>query len=122
MATVIIIALLAAICVFGVISYCKKLKHGCCGAGGDSEQRVEKSFNPAEYQFHYTIKIGGMSCGKCAARIENAFSRRDGIHAKADYKSGRAEVYAKQPIPEPVLRTTVVELGYSVEEVISHEL
>ena len=39
MANAIIIAVLVLICVFAVRSYCRKLKQGCCGGGGDQVQK-----------------------------------------------------------------------------------
>ena len=38
--TVIICAVLALIAALAIRSYVKKLRNGCCGAGGDSEKRL----------------------------------------------------------------------------------
>lgn len=40
-ATIIICVVIAAICIFAVISYRKKLKNGCCGGGGDEVKHVK---------------------------------------------------------------------------------
>ena len=40
-ATIIICVAIAAICIFAVISYRKKLKNGCCGGGGDEVKHVK---------------------------------------------------------------------------------
>ena len=40
-ATIIICGVIAAICIFAVISYRKKLKNGCCGGGGDEVKHVK---------------------------------------------------------------------------------
>lgn len=117
MATAIIIVLLVAACFFAVWSYVKKLSRGCCGAGGDKENKVAKTADLAEYKYHYSVKIGGMSCKNCAVRIENAFNRQEGIFARVDFKSGAADISAKEPLPEIVIRQTVVGLGYSVREI-----
>ena len=42
--------------------------------------------------------------------------------ARVDFKSGAAEVFAKEPLPEFVIRQTVIGVGYSVEEVKQNEL
>ena len=114
MTTVIIISVLIVVCFIAVRTYVKKLAHGCCGAGGDKEQKLTKTADLAEYKFRYCVKIGGMSCKNCAVRIENAFNRQEGIFARVDFKSGTADIYAKEPLPEIVIRQTVIGLGYSV--------
>ena len=122
MTTAIIIVLLVGACVMAVKSYAKKLSHGCCGAGGDKEQKLTKTADLAEYKFRYCVKIGGMSCKNCAVRIENAFNRQEGIYAQVDFKNGSAEVSAKKPLPEIVIRQIVIGLGYSVEEIKQNKL
>ena len=122
MPTVIIIVVLVAACAFAVWSYVRKLSRGCCGAGGDRERKVTKTADLADCKFRYSVKIGGMSCKNCAVRIENAFNRQEGVFARVDFKSGAAEVSAKEPLPEFVIRQTVIGVGYSVEEVKQNEL
>lgn len=122
MTTAIIIVLLVGACVMAVKSYAKKLSHGCCGAGGDKERKLTKTADLSEYNYNYSVKIGGMTCMNCAARIENAFNRHNGIVARVNFKSGTAEVSAKEPLPEIVIRQTVVGLGYSVEVIEQNEL
>ena len=115
MATAIIIILLILVCVFSVKSYMKKLAHGCCGTGGDDEKAPEAKADISEYKYKYTVKVGGMSCKNCAAKIENTLSRKEGLYAKADFKNGTAEIYSKADVSEFTIRQTVVGLGYSVE-------
>ena len=114
--------LLVGACVMAVKSYAKKLSHGCCGEGGDKERKVAETADLSEYKYHYSVKIGGMSCKNCAVRIENAFNRQNGIVARVNFKSGTAEVSAKEPLTEIVIRQTVIGLGYSVEEIKQNEL
>lgn len=120
--TAAIIIALALVCFIAIRSYLKKLAHGCCGAGstgsagGDKERRLRDA-DLSGYAHHYSVKIGGMTCKNCALRIENAFNRQEGIAARVDFKSGLAEVASNAQIPELTLRKTVVELGYSVEEI-----
>ena len=117
MATAIIIILLILICIVSVKSYVKKLAHGCCGTGGDDEKVSEIKADTSEYKYKYTVKVGGMSCKNCAAKIENTFSRKDGLYAKADFKSGTAEIHSNDDVSEFTIRQTVVGLGYSVEKI-----
>lgn len=121
MATGIIICVIIVICIFTVKSYMKKLTHGCCGAGGDNEKTENHKTDLSECRYEYTIFIDGMSCNKCAARIENAFNRH-GIYAQADLKKGIAEIYSKNPVSEFSIRQTIVGLGYSVKNTVAKEL
>lgn len=95
----------------------KKLAHGCCGTGGDEEKVSEIKADLSEYEYKYTVKIGGMSCKNCAAKIENALNRKDGLYADVDFKSGAAEIYSNTDVTEFTIRQTVVGLGYSVEKI-----
>lgn len=122
MTTAIIIVLLVGVCAFAVWSYLKKLSHGCCGAGGDKEQKISKTADLSEFKYNYSVKIGGMTCKNCAVRIENAFNRQEGMFGQVDFKCGTAEVSAKEPLPEIIIRQTVIGLGYSVEGIIQNEL
>ncbi|MDE5742342.1 MAG: cation transporter [Oscillospiraceae bacterium] len=115
MATAIILILLILICIFSVKSYIKKLAHGCCGTGDDDEKASETKADLSECKYKYTVKVGGMSCKNCAAKIENVFNRKDGLYAKADFENGTAEIYSNAEVSEFTVRQTVVGLGYSVE-------
>ena len=121
MATGIIIALLITICITAIKSYLKKLAHGCCGAGGDEEKRSKSKRDLSDCKYRYSMKIGGMSCKNCAAKIENAFNRQ-GIYAQTDFKNGTAEIYSPSPVAEFKVRQTIVGLGYSVERTEENEL
>ena len=53
-ATIIICGVIAAICIFAVISYRKKLKNGCCGGGGDEVKHVKpQDTNVNDYDHVY---------------------------------------------------------------------
>ena len=53
-ATIIICVVIAAICIFAVISYRKKLKNGCCGGGGDEVKHVKPQDTNAVSYTHLT--------------------------------------------------------------------
>lgn len=121
MITVIIIAALAAACFFAVRSYMKKISYGCCGAGGGEIDEKLKKPDISECKYKYTVKIGGMSCKKCAERIENAFLRQ-GIAAEVNHVKGEAVLYSKEPTSEFTIRSTVIGLNYTVERIEENEL
>ena len=118
-ATIIIIAVLVVVCAFAVRSIIIKADRGCCGGASDKTERVKKSAEDCLY--HYVIRVSGMSCGKCAARIENAFNRREGFSASVDLAGGTAEVSTVQPVSELILRKTICDLGYSAGEITIRE-
>lgn len=47
----IIISVLVVVCFIAVRSYVKKLAHGCCGGGGDKEQKLTKTTDLSEFRF-----------------------------------------------------------------------
>ena len=122
MATGIIISVLIVVCLIAVRTYVKKLAHGCCGVDGDKERKIAETADLSDCKYRYTVKIGGMTCNNCAARIENMLNRQEGIFARVDLKIGIAEISAKEALPEIVIRQRIVGLGYSVEEIKQNEL
>ena len=57
-ATIIICVVIAAICMFAVISYRKKLKNGCCGGGDDEVKHVKpQDTNVNDYDHVYRMDI-----------------------------------------------------------------
>ena len=65
------------------------------------------------------IKIEGMSCGHCQARVEKALNAIDGVEAKVDLKKKAAIVNLKSDVSDDVFKNAINEAGYefiSVEE------
>ena len=116
--TAVIVAVLAAISVIAVIRYVRTLSGGCCGTGGDKPRRIEAVCG--SYDIRCAVEVGGMSCEKCAVRIENGFNRQQGICAKADFRNGIVHIAAQEPIPELMIRKTIVDLGYTAGKIL-HE-
>lgn len=114
--TILIIAVLAVICVIAVLSIIKRANKGCCGAGGgDIEEKIVK--DTSDFTHVCRVKIGGMHCDKCASRIATAFNRQDGVFAEVSWKTGEALIRSKEPLPELVIRQTVMGLDYTVESI-----
>lgn len=112
--TVVICVVLGLVCVLGVRSYLKKLKSGCCGAGGDEVKRVRPlDRNVSHYPYVKVVRIDGMHCQNCAKRIENAFNTQDGFFAKVDLAKQRAIVRSKREVPDRELKQVVRNVGYS---------
>ena len=113
--TILISVVLLLIVVFAVRSYSKKLKSGCCGAGGDSVKKVRPGDRDiSHYPYAKTIHVEGMHCENCARRVENAFNGRDGFYAKVDLSKKTADVYMKNPADTALIADIVRRSGYEV--------
>ena len=99
-ATIIICVVIAAICIFAVISYRKKLKNGCCGGGGDEVKHVKpQDTNVNDYDHVYRMDIEGMH----------------------DLAGKFARIYTKKPVEEAVLKQTVWRAGYEPKTVTAEK-
>lgn len=116
MATAIIVVILVLICIFSVKSYLKKLRGGCCGAGGDAPEKKVKvaDRNKANYPYQAVALIDGMACGNCATRVENALNSMDGVWAKVDLSKRQATILSKALLDEQEVRSAVRKQGYTV--------
>lgn len=112
MSTVIICIILAAICIYAIFSYKKKLNSGCCGGGGDIKIKP-KDANISHYPHKVTVYINGMTCEHCKNRVENAFNDTDGCYAKVNLKRKCAELWTKSLPNEESIRTLVEKAGYT---------
>jgi len=66
---------------------------------------------------HLTLKIDGMSCGHCVARVEKALSRLDGVGVRR-VEIGSAEIdYDPARTPFARIRETIEDAGYTAHAV-----
>lgn len=63
------------------------------------------------------IKINGMSCAHCSARVEKALNSIAGVTAKVDLVKKQAVADIKDPVSDDDLRNAVVNAGYEVVEI-----
>ena len=59
------------------------------------------------------LVIGGMTCGSCAARIENRLNRIEGVSASVNYATEKARVRYTDAVAPEDLVTTVTRSGYT---------
>lgn len=120
LSTIIIVAILTIICVFAVISYVKKIKHGCCGSDGygstgTAEKRIKIiDKKPEHYKSCVQLTISGMTCSRCKLRVENALNAKKNVWAEVNLKEGTALVRMKEELPDDTLRRIVSRAGYTV--------
>lgn len=60
------------------------------------------------------IKIEGMSCGHCQARVEKALSAVNGVKAKVNLGKKEAVIDFSADISDDVFINAVTEAGYEV--------
>jgi copper ion binding protein len=66
---------------------------------------------------HLSIKIDGMSCGHCVARVEKALKKLDGVHV-IRVEVGAAEVtYDPAQSPFAKIREAIDDAGYTAHPV-----
>ncbi len=63
-----------------------------------------------------TIKIEGMHCANCSARVENALKSL-GLIVNVNFESGTATVDGAVIPEDAVIRSTVEDLGFDVASI-----
>ena len=62
-----------------------------------------------------TIRIEGMSCGHCSARVTKALEALEGVSGVAvDLEKGVAVLEAEAAVTEAILREAIDDAGYDV--------
>ena len=62
-----------------------------------------------------TLKIEGMMCGHCEARVKKALEAMDGVtSAEVSHEKGSAIVTLANDVPNDVLKKAVEEQDYTV--------
>ncbi|MDF3298858.1 heavy metal translocating P-type ATPase [Streptomyces tropicalis] len=62
------------------------------------------------------LRIGGMTCASCAARVEKKLNRMDGVTATVNFATGKARIACPEDVGVADLIATVVKTGYTAEE------
>ena len=66
------------------------------------------------------LKVGGMTCASCAARIEKKLNRMDGVTASVNYATERALVTVPEGVTHEDVVATVEATGYTAAPVMPH--
>ncbi|MCX5524211.1 heavy metal translocating P-type ATPase [Streptomyces bobili] len=62
------------------------------------------------------LRIGGMTCASCAARVEKKLNRMDGVTATVNYATEKARISYPAEVRVADLIATVVKTGYTAEK------
>ena len=87
----------------------------CCGGGGKSKAVKPKKLD--KVLSVKTVKIDGMTCKNCVARVQNALNSVDGISAKVSLGSKSANVKLGRDISDSEISDIISNLGYTVTEI-----
>ena len=91
-------------------------RRDCCSgarrdvAGGGRVAVVDH--DASHYPYAYELCVDGMSCGHCAAVVEDALNAPGGTWATVDLRAGRARVLSKAELDPAALLASVHEAGY----------
>ena len=77
------------------------------------QNQLENKENKGEFAMTEKImKIEGMACGHCSARVENALNAIDGVSATVDLEAKTASITLTKPVDDQVLIKAVTDAGY----------
>ena len=117
MADIIIILIVIVLMFFAGKSAVKHFKGegACCGGGsGSNSKKAKAKFLDGPVIGRKTIKISGMTCEHCAARVTEALNEIDGVVANVDLKGKCAEVSYDREISTADLKNAIKNAGYEV--------
>ena len=114
MENLLIFAVLAVVIAVGVLSTMKHFtkKSGCCGSGTFRENK--KLAHTAGKKI---VRIEGMMCENCEARVERYLNEIPGAAARASHKKNHAIVSYENAITDAQIIAAVEKAGYKVLEI-----
>lgn len=112
MENVVIVAALLMVLILGLRHGKKHFSGGgCCGSGSNTI-RTKKTLTEPEIG-RMVLRVEGMHCENCQARVENALNRLDGVACLVDLRKKTATVRYSRPVAAEELCQTLEKLGYS---------
>ena len=85
---------------------------GCCGGGGKAKLIKPKKLD--KVVAIKVIKIDGMTCDHCSARIQNALNSMGDVNAKVNRSRNCAVVKLGREIDDAEIEAVITDLGYTV--------
>ena len=109
----IIILILGFLLFFSVKSTISHFRgEGSCCGGGSRDVKV-KTKKLGTVVSTKVIKIDGMHCEHCYARVHNTLNSMDGVSARICGKKGEAVIRLEKEIDDSVLMKVIDDLGYT---------
>ena len=109
----IVIIILAVILFFAIKNTIPHFKGegSCCGGGGKPKRNKPGKIGPVVSQ--KIVKINGMSCEHCYARVQNALNSIEGVNAKVNGSRDCAVIKTDREIDDEKIRFVITDLGYT---------
>ena len=79
-----------------------------------SNKHKKQQLSEEEKIMKKTMKIEGMSCGHCSARVESALNAIENVSAVVDLENKTANITLTENVDNAVLKKAVTEAGYEV--------
>lgn len=88
----------------------------CCGKKSAKKAGRVRVTDTDEANYPYTtdVPVGGMTCEKCVAAVENALNSIDGVWARVSLAEKNAHVLSKQPLDMERAKDVLRDAGYYV--------
>lgn len=83
----------------------------------DTQAADNKTIKEEPIMTTHTMKIEGMMCSHCSARVEKALNAIEGVSATVDLAGKTATVHAEPQVDAAALKAAVEEAGYEVVSV-----
>ena len=64
-----------------------------------------------------TAMIKGMSCSHCAARVEKALNKIEGVEARVDLESRSAKLHLTKEVSDKTIKEAVESIVYEVTDI-----
>ncbi len=120
MSTYITIVILIILSVLAIYGYVRRLLRGdsCCTTGEPPVKKVRVADRDiSHYPYAAELSISGMTCARCALRVENSLNSIQGVWAQVDLGKRTAVVRGKQALDDDNLSRAVHQSGYLVTQI-----
>lgn len=114
---IVVVLAVAAIAVRRFAGSVRGTRDCCSGAskGGESVRMPRPvDTEPSHYPYESSLRVGGMTCERCAARVAGALNDLGGTWAEVDLATATARVRSKAPLDEAAARDAVESAGYEL--------
>lgn len=114
MENIVIVIVIAVMVIAAAFSAGRHFKGegGCCGGGSYRENK-----KLAHVAGKKTVRIEGMMCENCEARVERYINEIEGASCRASHKKNTAAVSYEKEISDEAIRAAVEKAGYRVLEI-----
>ena len=74
-----------------------------CGCGQNDHQHT-----------HLILKVSGMHCANCSAKLENGLNALPGVHATADHEAGVVSLLLHADGDLAAAKEAILDMGFDV--------